>query len=187
MEHIRGRARRRKEIQIDVHYLSDIDHIEKIEDGDWLDLRAAETVELEAGNSYKIPLGVEMKLPENYEALILPRSSTFEKYGVIMVCSGLIDNTYRSEWSIVFYATRDAIINKNERICQFRIQQNMSKIDFNVVDSLEQTGRGGFGSTGVADFITNEDSNNVTDIEDDSTPSDDEGKKLKEEDAKKEE
>ena len=47
------------------------------------------------------------------------------------------------------YATRDAIINQNDRVCQFRIVANQPSIEFTEVDSLDGQGRGGFGSTGV--------------------------------------
>lgn len=60
-----------------------IDKIEKISKGDWIDLRAAETVKLKAGEFKLISLGVSMKLPEGYEAHIVPRSSTYKNFGVI--------------------------------------------------------------------------------------------------------
>ena len=56
------------------------DKIEKLTyiDGksDWIDLRAAEDVALKAGEFKLIPLGVAMKLPQGYEAHVVPRSST---------------------------------------------------------------------------------------------------------------
>lgn len=67
-----------------IRYHNDnIDKIEKISKGDWIDLRAAETVELKAGDFKIISLGVSMKLPEGYEAHIVPRSSTFKKWGIL--------------------------------------------------------------------------------------------------------
>lgn len=59
---------------------------------DWIDLRAAETIELKAGDFKLIPLGVAMELPEGYEAHVIPRSSTFKNFGIIQTNSmGLID------------------------------------------------------------------------------------------------
>ena len=46
-------------------------------------------------------------------------------------------------------ATRDVLIEKNSRICQFRIQKKMDKIRFTPVDKLGNENRGGFGSTGT--------------------------------------
>ena len=47
---------------------------------DWIDLAAAKTVTLKAGEFKLIHLGVAMKLPEGYEAHIAPRSSTFKNF-----------------------------------------------------------------------------------------------------------
>lgn len=140
--------------KIKIKYFSE--EIEKLRyiDGksDWIDLRAAETVELKKGDYYAIPLGVAMKLPEGYEAHVVPRSSTFKNYGLIMVNSvGIIDNTYsgpEDQWHMPVLAIRDTIVHFNDRICQFRIMKNQPTIEF-LEDSLEnETNRGGFGSTG---------------------------------------
>lgn len=47
--------------------------------GDFVDLRAAEDVELKAGEYKVISLGVSMRLPHGYEAHVLPRSSTLRR------------------------------------------------------------------------------------------------------------
>ena len=70
-------------MELKVKYHADIDPIEKTERGDWIDLRAAEDVEMKAGEFKLIPLGVSMKLRPNYEALVVPRSSTFKHWGVL--------------------------------------------------------------------------------------------------------
>ena len=120
---------------------------------DWIDLRAAQTVELKAGEFKLIPLGVAMQLPEGYEAHVVPRSSTFKNFGIIQTNSqGVIDETYcgaNDQWFMPAYALRDTVINVNDRICQFRIMEHQPKIEF-VADSLEDnTDRGGHGSTGT--------------------------------------
>lgn len=121
--------------------------------GDWVDLRAGETVQLRAGDYKRIPLGVAMELPEGYEAIVAPRSSTFEKYGIIPVNGiGIIDNSYCGNddvWCLPVYATRTAKINKGDRIAQFRILKNQPGIEFDEVDDLKNPNRHGFGSTGV--------------------------------------
>lgn len=79
-------------LQIKVKYLADIDPIQEIKQGDWIDLRAAKDVNISGGLSALIPLGVAIELPEGYEAIVAPRSSTFKKYGIIMTNSiGVID------------------------------------------------------------------------------------------------
>ena len=72
-------------MQIKIKYFTDkIKQLSYIDGkSDWIDLRAAETVELKAGEFKLIPLGVAMALPKGYEAHIVPRSSTFKNFGVI--------------------------------------------------------------------------------------------------------
>lgn len=138
--------------KIKIKYHADIDKIEKISVGDWVDLRCAEQTYMLAGTYKMISLGVSMQLPEGYEAIVLPRSSTFKNYGVLLANSmGVIDNSYCGDndvWKFLAYATKDTCIPKNERICQFRIQKNQPEIEFEEVDHLGNEDRGGIGSTG---------------------------------------
>lgn len=123
-----------------------------INNGDWIDLRIAEDVTLKAGEFKLIPLGIAMMLPKGYEALVIPRSSTFKKYGIIQANSiGLIDEAYcgnNDEWKFPAYATRDIEIPKNTRICQFRIIEHQPPVCIVEVTKLSEVNRGGFGSTG---------------------------------------
>ena len=138
---------------IKIKYFTDIEHIEKISQGDWIDLRAAETVSLSKGEFKLISLGVGMILRDGYEAHIVPRSSTFKKFHIIQTNHmGIIDNSYcgeQDEWKFPALAVEDTIINKNDRICQFRIVKKQPEIVFEQVEKLSDTSRGGFGSTGV--------------------------------------
>lgn len=135
------------------YFTNKIDKIEKISKGDWIDLRAAEDVTLHKGDFYLIPLGVAMELPDGYEAHMVPRSSTFKKWGIIQTNSfGVIDNSYcgdNDQWHMPVIATRDTEICINDRICQFRLMKNQPDIQFIEVESLQGGNRGGFGSTGV--------------------------------------
>ena len=129
-----------------------IDKIEKISKGDWIDLRSAETVHLKKGEFHLIPLGVGMKLPDGYEANIVPRSSTYKNFKVLQTnCFAVIDNSYSGdsdEWKLPVIAMEDTTINKNDRICQFRINEIQPEIEFEEVEHLDDVSRGGFGSTG---------------------------------------
>jgi dUTP pyrophosphatase len=120
---------------------------------DWIDLRAAETVELKAGEFKLIPLGIAMQLPKGYEAHVVPRSSTFKNFGVIQTNSqGVIDETYcggNDQWFFPAYALRDTVINVNDRICQFRIMKHQPRIEFTESSLEDNTDRGGHGSTGT--------------------------------------
>ena len=142
-------------MEIKIKYFTDeIDKLCYIDGkSDWIDLRAAETVSLKAGEFKLIPLGVAMELPKGYEAHVVPRSSTFKNFGVIQTNSqGVIDETYcgaSDQWFFPAYALRDTTINTNDRICQFRIMEHQPKLEF-VIDTLEKnTDRGGHGSTGT--------------------------------------
>lgn len=163
---------------------------QEFEVGDWFDLRTAEEIKLAAPQANKmhirkkgknqsqelrtrdvdfdfklIPLGIAIALPKGMEAYILPRSSTFKKYGLIQTNSkGVVDYTYRGEndeWRFPVIATRDIIIPKGTRVAQFRIQLSQkatvwqkikwlfsSKPKLVRVSFLSKKSRGGFGSTG---------------------------------------
>lgn len=140
------------ELKVKYHN-NNIDRLKKTDKGDWIDLRAAETVTLKAGESRTISLGVSMKLPDGYEAHIVPRSSTYKTWGIIQTNHmGVIDNSYSGNndiWGMPVRADRDTVINENDRICQFRIVKRQPEFDVVEVDYLEGEDRGGFGSTGA--------------------------------------
>ena len=121
--------------------------------GDWIDLALEHEEVLHAGHSKKLSLGVAMKLPKGYEAHVIPRSSTFSRYGIILVNSmGLIDNSYcgpQDIWTFHAFAMVDITIPAGTRICQFRITKKQPKIVFDFVPRLHGDNRGGYGSTGV--------------------------------------
>ena len=108
---------------------------------DWIDLHTAEEVTLKAGEFRLIPLGVAIALPEGYEAHIVPRSSTFKNYGILQTNSmGVVDCSYcgdNDQWRMPVYATRDVTIEKNARICQFRIMKNQPELRFIQVEHLD--------------------------------------------------
>lgn len=142
-------------VNVKIKYFStDIEKLLYIDGkSDWIDLRVAEDVELKKGEFRLIPLGVAMKLPNGYEAHVVPRSSTFKNFGIIQTNSfGVIDNSYSGnddQWYFPALAMRDTVIHKNDRICQFRIARNQPKVNFCEVEKLDEKNRCGFGSTGV--------------------------------------
>lgn len=139
-------------MNIRIKYHADIEPLNKTDKGDWIDLRAAEDVELKAGEFKLISLGVSMELPKGYEALVIPRSSTFKNWGLLQTNHvGLIDNSYCGDndvWKFPALATRDIEIKKNDRLCQFRIQKSMGNVEFENVLFLGNEDRDGFGSSG---------------------------------------
>lgn len=139
----------------------------KLSQGDWLDLATAEDVTLTKGDFYLISLGVRIQLPKGFEAHLVPRSSTFKKWGIMQGNSiGIIDNSYQGRkdiWRFPAYAIRKTEIPKGTRICQFRIVPSMNagfwvklkwlftkKVEFIEEEYIsdEDSSRGGFGSTG---------------------------------------
>lgn len=132
------------------------------EKGNWIDIKCAEDYIIQKDEFYKLNLGIAMKLPDGYEAYLAPRSGTFEKYGLIQTNSiGIIDNSYSGNndiWKMPVYATRDSVICKGERLCQFRIAPTMESMAYHhsasigmlivEVDTLDDDDRGGFGSSG---------------------------------------
>lgn len=139
-------------MRIPIKYHADIIPITATERGDWIDLRAAEDVDMKAGEFKLISLGISMQLPVDYEALVIPRSSTYKNFGLLQANHiGLIDNSYCGNddvWKFAALAMRDTRISKNDRICQFRIQRKMPELEFDTVDHLDGQNRGGFGSSG---------------------------------------
>jgi len=133
------------------------DKIEKLRyiDGksDWIDLRAAEDVHLEQFEFKLIKLGVSVQLPEGYEMLIAPRSSTYKNFGIIQTNSiGVVDESYCGNDDVLMMpalALRETDIHVNDRICQFRIVKHQPTIEFEEVEDLGNQNRGGIGSTGT--------------------------------------
>ena len=142
---------------IKVNYHGSPYKLKDIEVGSWIDLYVIEDYHLHPDEYAQISLGVSMELPQGYEAILAPRSSTFKKYGLIQTNGiGVIDSTYNGDndiWQMPVLATREIWIPKGARICQFRIQETQPKIKFVEVNSLDNQDRGGFGEgTGDAEL-----------------------------------
>lgn len=121
--------------------------------GDFTDLATAEDVEMKKDEFRVISLGVSMELPEGYYAELVPRSSTFKKWGIMSANSiGIIDNDYCGDddiWGFPAIAMKDVSIPKGTRIAQFRLVKKHEPIEFEQVERLGNPNRGGIGSTGV--------------------------------------
>ena len=136
-----------EQVTLKIKYLNDrISRLEYIDGkSDWIDLRAAERVEMKAGEFRLIHLGVAIQLPEGYEAHIVPRSSTFKNFGILQTNSmGIIDESYcgPNDWyRFPALAMRDTVIEENDRICQFRIEKHQPQIVFEEVEELKRSGR----------------------------------------------
>ena len=139
-------------MELQIKYFTDEVQLKMLSIGDWIDVKSAIDIQYKEGDFILLPLGFALKLPDGYEALLVPRSSTFRKYGVIQTNGmGVIDNSYSGDtdqWMVPFLAMRDGHIEKGDRVAQFRVLKNQDPISFERVSHLG-TSRGGFGSTGV--------------------------------------
>jgi len=120
---------------------------------DWIDLYASQDYELQQGEFKLIDLNVVVEIPKGYEGHIAPRSSTFKNFGILQTNSvGVVDNSYCGDEDYLkmpVLAMRDTIINKGDRICQFRIFKKMEETMFEEVEVMDNENRCGIGSTGI--------------------------------------
>lgn len=136
------------EVDIKINYHG-THELEQVTYGNWIDLYLAEDYDLEPREFKLLSLGISMELPEGFEANIVPRSSTFKNYGILQTNHfAVIDSSFSGDediWHFPAYATRKVHLDKNIRICQFRINQIQPRITFKSVESLGNINRGGFG------------------------------------------
>jgi dUTP pyrophosphatase len=120
-----------------------------------MDIRAAleKPLTLKPGERTLIPTGLQMKIPEGFEAQIRPRSGLAIRNGITMLNSpGTIDSDYRGEVKVIAinHGAEDFVIEHGNRIAQMVIAP-VTQFPIKEVESLDLTdrGEGGFGSTGI--------------------------------------
>ena len=120
-----------------------------------VDLKAAvnESVIIRPMERKLIPTGLSIAIPENYEAQIRPRSGLAFKHGItVLNTPGTIDSDYRGEVKVLLinFGKDDFIVERGMRIAQLVVKK-YEKVQWNVVESLDDTSRagGGYGSTGI--------------------------------------
>jgi len=105
------------------------------------------------GETYTIPLGFAVEIPEGYEMQIRPRSGLASK-NKINIILGTIDSDYRGEVGAIFWncGNKDFEINDGDRIAQMVICP-VIKAEWYLTENLSETerGEGGFGHTGVSE------------------------------------
>jgi dUTP pyrophosphatase len=119
-----------------------------------VDLRAniEDGILLEPLSRALVGTGLYIQLPKGFEAQIRPRSGLAAKHGItVLNAPGTIDADYRGEIKVILInlSHQSFVVNPGERIAQMVIAAH-EKVEFNVVDKLDETarGEGGFGSTG---------------------------------------
>ncbi|SFJ23606.1 dUTP diphosphatase [Thermoflavimicrobium dichotomicum] len=118
------------------------------------DLHAAvsEPVTILPGKWKLIPTGIAIAMPHELEAQVRPRSGLALKHGLtVLNTPGTIDADYRGEIGVILLnlGEESFTVERGDRIAQLVFQQ-VPKVQFQVVEKLEQTvrGSGGFGHTG---------------------------------------
>lgn len=121
-----------------------------------LDLRAAveadDPVVLSPGRRALLPTGLQIALPEGYEAQIRPRSGLAYRHGVTVLNSpGTIDADYRGEVKVLLinHGEEPFSVERGTRIAQMVVARH-ARVEWKERNALEETvrGSGGFGSTG---------------------------------------
>ena len=121
-----------------------------------MDLRAAvpegEPMVLKPGSRAMVPTGLQIAVPEGYEAQVRPRSGLAAKAGISCLNTpGTIDSDYRGEVKVILVnlGEEDFTIRRGDRIAQMVICP-VVQAQWDVAESLDETARGagGFGSTG---------------------------------------
>ena len=112
-----------------------------------------EDLTIEPHETKMVPTGLAMEIPVGYAGLIYARSGLASKKGLAPANKvGVVDSDYRGEVMVALHNhTNEAkTIEKDERIAQLVVAPFL-KVDFNIVDDLDETdrGEGGFGSTGT--------------------------------------
>lgn len=107
---------------------------------------------LAVGQHTLIPTGLEMALPQGFEAQIRPRSGLAAKHGITVLNSpGTIDSDYRGEVKVILvnHGSEPFTIQRGERIAQMIIAP-VTQAVLVETDTLPASQRaGGFGSTGT--------------------------------------
>ncbi|MFB0997708.1 MAG: dUTP diphosphatase [Flavobacteriales bacterium] len=120
-----------------------------------LDLRAnlEESFTLKPLERKLVPTGLQIALPDGYEAQVRPRSGLAYKKGVtVLNAPGTIDADYRGDIGVILInmSNEDFVVEDGERIAQLIIAK-YDQAEWIPVSELSETnrGEGGFGSTGV--------------------------------------
>jgi len=118
-----------------------------------LDLYAAESARLEAGERASVGTGIAVEIPPGHAGLVLPRSGLAARHGISLVnAPGLIDSGYRGELRVLLLNTdlNDAFeVNPGDRIAQLLITPFAAAAPLEALElTVSERGDGGFGSSG---------------------------------------
>lgn len=106
---------------------------------------------IQPGQRKKIPTGIQISLPEGYEAQIRPRSGLALHHGITLLNSpGTIDADYRGEIALIVinHGQEPFVVKRGMRLAQM-VVQNICRLQWVETSELDETprGSGGFGHT----------------------------------------
>ncbi len=118
------------------------------------DLRAAiaDSLTLPPGDRALVPAGIQLEIPDGYEAQVRPRSGLALRHGVTVLNSpGTIDSDYRGEVGVILVnlGARPFTLRRGERMAQLVVQR-VERVEWQEAGDLagSERGEGGFGSSG---------------------------------------
>ncbi|MCP4523150.1 MAG: dUTP diphosphatase [Candidatus Gracilibacteria bacterium] len=118
------------------------------------DFKCTQDYTFQPGEFQLVETGTVVEIPKGYMMQIQPRSSTFKKHGLMQVNSvGIIDQDYcgdedTTKFAYINMSKEVQVIEKGTRIGQ-GVFVKIAIADFEVVDSMNNESRGGFGTTGI--------------------------------------
>lgn len=107
-------------------------------------------ITIESGETVMIGTGVAFELPDGFAGFIMARSGLSTKEGLRPAnCVGLCDSDYHLEYKVALHndSNTDKVVKNSQRIAQV-VFMPVHQAKFDIVEELEDNGRGGFGSTG---------------------------------------
>ena len=116
------------------------------------DLICRESAEIAPQSIVLIPANVIVETPSGYMLMVCSRSSTPRKFGLMVPQGvGIVDNDYcgeADELQIQVYNFTDSVVKveRGDRIAQ-AIFVRVDTAEWNEVEKMSNTSRGGFGST----------------------------------------
>jgi len=102
---------------------------------------------IEPGQRKKIPAGIQISLPEGYEAQIRPRSGLALHQGITLLNSpGTIDADYRGEIALIVinHGQEPFVVKRGMRLAQMVVQK-ICRLQWVETTEIDETSRGGGG------------------------------------------
>ncbi len=106
------------------------------------------------GESIVLRTGIKFQIPRDHVLKVYVRSGLAFKHGIsLMNGTGIIDSDYTDEVLLKLVCHGEGYVFKEgDRVAQ-AILERLDPIYLKELDSLTETNRGGFGSTGVGKFL----------------------------------